>query len=137
MQTYLCVLCIRNILVWITSRYLYIRTTPMGVVIRGVILITVKMAPQRQKIKLQWRWYQRCQNAIQGFGVAYLTTLEREWRGCKIAVGVYCTSQRLYFISYLTSLRNIELLKWHPILAPTIGAKTLLRGAKTLFRVVK
>ena len=26
----------------------------MGVAIRGAILITAKMAPQRQKIKLQW-----------------------------------------------------------------------------------
>ena len=34
----------------------------------------------------------------------YLTTLEREWRGYKIAVGGYCSSQWLYFISYLTSL---------------------------------
>ena len=76
----------------------------MGVAIKGAILITAKMAPQRQKIKIQWKWHQRCQNANQGFGVAYLTTLEREWRGCKIAIGGYCTSQRLYFIPYLTSL---------------------------------
>ena len=36
--------------------------------------------------------------------VTYLATLEREWRGCKIAVGGYCSSQRLYFIPYLASL---------------------------------
>ena len=72
----------------------------MGVAIKGAILITIKIAPQRQIIKLQWRW----QNAIQGFGVAYLTILEREWRGCKIAVGGYCFSQRLYSISYLACL---------------------------------
>ena len=45
-----------------------------------------------------------CQNAIQGFGVAYLATLEKELRGCKIVVGGYCTSQRLYFILYFASL---------------------------------
>ena len=73
----------------------------MGVGIKGVILITVKMAPQRQVIKLQWRWHKRWQNVIQGFGVAYLTTLEREWKGCKITVGGYCSSQRLYSIPYL------------------------------------
>ena len=80
----------------------------MGVVIRGVIPITAKMAPQRQIIKLQWRWHKRWhkrwQNAIQGFGVAYLATLEREWRGCKIAVGGYCSSQLLYSIPYLACL---------------------------------
>ena len=76
----------------------------MGVAIRGVILITVKMEPQRQIIKLQWRWHKKWQNAIQGFGVAYLVTLERELRGCKIAVGGYRSSQRLYFISYLACL---------------------------------
>ena len=76
----------------------------MGVAIRGTIPITAKMAPQRQIIKLQWRWHKRWQNAIQGFGVAYLATLEREWRGCKIAVGGYCSSQRLYSISYLACL---------------------------------
>ena len=51
-----------------------IRATSMGVAIRGAIPITAKMTPQRQIIKLQWRW----QNAIQGFEVTYLTTLERE-----------------------------------------------------------
>ena len=76
----------------------------MGVAIRGAISITAKMAPQRQIIKLQWRWYKGWQNAIQGFGVAYLTTLEREWKGCKIAVSGYCSSQRLYFIPYLACL---------------------------------
>ena len=76
----------------------------MGVAIRDVILITVKIAPQRQIIKLQWRWHKRCQNAIQDFGVGYLVTLEREWRGCKIAIGGYCSSQRLYSIPYLTCL---------------------------------
>ena len=55
----------------------------------------------------------------------------------------YCSSQRVYFHSifgkfnYIFLIRNIELLKWHPILAPIIGAKTLIRGAKTLFRVAK
>ena len=72
----------------------------MGVTIRGVIPITAKMTPQRQKIRFQLRW----QNDIQGFGVAYLATLERELRGCKIAVGGYCSSQRLYSIPYLASL---------------------------------
>ena len=72
----------------------------MGVAIRGVIPITAKMIPQRQIIKLQSRW----QNIIQGFGVAYLATLEREWRGYKIAVGGYCSSQWLYFIPYLACL---------------------------------
>ena len=49
--------------------------------------------------------------------VAYLATFEREWRGCKIVVGDYCSSQQLYSILYLTSLiiffliKNIELLK--------------------------
>ena len=76
----------------------------MGVVIRGAIFITAKMTLQRQKIKLQWRWYQRWQNVIQGFGVANLATLERELRGCKIAVDGYCSSQWLYFILYLVSL---------------------------------
>ena len=65
----------------------------MGVAIRGVIPITAKMAAQKQKIRLHWRWHQRWQNAIQGFGVAYLATFEREWRGCKIAVGDSCSSQ--------------------------------------------
>ena len=74
--------------------------------------------------------------------MAYLETLEKELRGCKIAVGGYCSSQRLYSIPYLTSLiiflnKKIELLKWNSILAPTIGVKTLFRGAKTLFRIVK
>ena len=50
----------------------------MGVAIRGVIPITAKIAPQKQKIRLQRRWHQRWQNAIKGFGVAYLATLERE-----------------------------------------------------------
>ena len=76
----------------------------MGVAIRGAILITTKMAPQKQIIKLQWRWHKRWQNAIQGFGVTYLATLERECRGCKIAVGDYCSSQRLYSIPYLACL---------------------------------
>ena len=76
----------------------------MGVAIKGVILITVKMTPQRQMIKLQWRWHKSWQNVIQGFGVTYLTTLKREWRGYKIAVGGYCSSQRLYSIPYLTCL---------------------------------
>ena len=40
---------------------------------------------------------QRCQNVIQGFGVTYLITLEREWRGYKITVGGYCTSQTAIF----------------------------------------
>ena len=57
---------------------LALRATPMGVAIKGVIPITAKMAPQRQIIKLQWRWHKRWQNAIQGFGVAYLATLERK-----------------------------------------------------------
>ena len=72
----------------------------MGVAIKGVIPIKVKMVPQQLKITLQWRW----QNAIQGFGVAYLVTLKRELRGCKIAVDDYCSSRRLYSISYLASL---------------------------------
>ena len=76
----------------------------MGVAIWGDILITTKMTPQRQKIKLQWKWHQMCQNVIQDLGMAYLATLEREWKGCKIVVDGYCTSQRLYFIPYLTSL---------------------------------
>ena len=89
----------------------------MGVVIRGAIPITGKMASQRQIIKLQWRWHKRWQNAIQGFGVAYLVTLERELRGCKITVGGYCLFQQLYSIPYLACLiiffliKNIELLK--------------------------
>ena len=36
--------------------------------------------------------------------MAYLATLERELRGCKIVVSGYCSSQRIYSISYLTSL---------------------------------
>ena len=76
----------------------------MGVAIRGAIPITAKMAPQRQIIKLQWRWHKRWQNDIQGFGVAYLVTLEREWRGCKIVVGGYRSSQQLYSIPYLACL---------------------------------
>ena len=76
----------------------------MGVAIRGAILITVKMAPQRQIIELQWRWHKRWQNGIQGFGVTYLATLERELIGCKIAVGGYCSSQWLYSIPYLACL---------------------------------
>ena len=76
----------------------------MGVVIRGTIPITVKMALQQLKIMLQWRWYQKWQNAILGFRMPYLTTLEREMRGCKMAVNDYCFSQQLYFILYLTSL---------------------------------
>ena len=43
--------------------YLFLRATPTGVVIRGVIPITAKMTPQQQKIRLQ-RWWQ---NAIEGF----------------------------------------------------------------------
>ena len=39
--------------------------------------------------------------------------------------------------NYIFFNKNIELLKWHPILTPTIGAKTLFMGAKTLFRVAK
>ena len=76
----------------------------MGVAIRGVIPITAKMAPQRQIIQLQWMWHRRWQNDIQGFGVAYFATLQREWRGCKIAVGGYCFSQRLHSIPYLACL---------------------------------
>ena len=76
----------------------------MGVAIRGVIPITVKMAPQQLKIMLQWRWHQWWQNAIPGFGVPYLITLEREMRGCKMAVSDFCSSQQLYSILYLTSL---------------------------------
>ena len=93
--------------------YLVLRATPTGVVIMGVIPITTKMTPQQQKIRFQ-RWWQ---NAIEGFRVAYLATFEREWRGCKIVVGDYCSSQRLYSIPYLTSLiiffliKNIELVK--------------------------
>ena len=34
----------------------------MGVAIRGAIPITVKMAPQRQIIKLQWRWHKSNSN---------------------------------------------------------------------------
>ena len=114
----------------------------MGVAIRGVIPITAKVAPQQLKIMLQWRWHQRWQNAIPGFKVPYLATLEREIRGCKMAVSDFCSSQQLYSILYLTSLiifliKNIKLLKWHPNLAPTIGAKTLFSGTKTLFRVAK
>ena len=81
-----------------------IRATPTGVAIRGTIPITSKMASQQLKIMLQWRWYQRWQNVIPGFGVSYLTTLEREMRGCKMTVNDYCSSQQLYFILYLTSL---------------------------------
>ena len=55
----------------------------MGVAIRDVIPITVKITPQRQIIKLQWMWHKRWQNVIQGFGVAYLTTFERELRVAK------------------------------------------------------
>ena len=69
-----------------------IRATPTGVAIKDVISITAKMTSQRQKIRLQWRWHQRWQNAIQGSGMTYLVTFEREWRGCKIAVGDYCSS---------------------------------------------
>ena len=114
----------------------------MGVAIRGAIPITAKMAPQQLKIILQWRCHQRWQNAIPGIGVPYLAILEREMRGCKMAVSDFCSSQQLYFILYLTSLiiffnKSIKLLKWHPNLAPTIGAKTLFSGAKTLFKVAK
>ena len=76
----------------------------MEVAIRGVIPITAKMAPQQLKIMLQWRWHQRWQNAIPGFGVPYLATLEREMRGCKMTVSDFCFSQQLYSILYLTSL---------------------------------
>ena len=76
----------------------------MGVAIRGTIPITAKMAPQRQIIKLQWRWHKRWQNAIQGFGMSYLATLEREWRGCKIAVGATFPLNGYIFIPYLASL---------------------------------
>ena len=34
-----------------------LRATPMGVAIRGAIPITVKMTPQKQNIRLQWRWH--------------------------------------------------------------------------------
>ena len=80
----------------------------MGVAIKGVIPITAKMAPQRQIIKLQWRWHKRWQNAIQGFGVTYLATLERKKRGCKIAVGGYCSSQRLYSTRFSDPTRGID-----------------------------
>ena len=82
------------------GEWIPIRATPTRVAIRGVIPITAKMIPQRQKIRFQWRW----QNIIKSFGVTYLATLEREWRGCKIAVGGYCSSQRLYYIPYLANL---------------------------------
>ena len=104
-------------LIYVNKVYsMLLRATPMRVAIRGATSITAKMIPQRHKIRLQWRWHQRWQNFIQGFGVAYLTTFDGEWRGCKIAVDDYCSSQRLYFISYLTTLiiffnKNIELLK--------------------------
>ena len=70
-----------------------VRATPMGVAIRGAIPITAKMAPQQLKIMLQRRCHQRWQNAIPGFGVPYLATLEREMSGCKMAVSNYCYSQ--------------------------------------------
>ena len=76
----------------------------MGVAIRGVIPITAKMTPQQLKNMLQWRWHQRWQNVIPGFGVPYLATLEREMRGCKMAVSDFCSSQQLYSILYLTNL---------------------------------
>ena len=72
----------------------------MGVAIKDVIPITAKMTPQRQKIILQRKW----QNVIQGFGMTYLVTLDRELRGCKIAVDGYCSSRRLYSIPDLASL---------------------------------
>ena len=76
----------------------------MGVAIRGVIPITAKMASQKQKIRLQWRWHQRWQNVIQGFGVTYLATFERELRGCKITVGATVPLNGYIFIPYLVSL---------------------------------
>ena len=76
----------------------------MEVAIMDAIPIIAKMTPQQLKIMLQWRWYQKWQNTIPGFGVPYLTTLEREMRGCKMTVSDYCSSQQLYFILYLTSL---------------------------------
>ena len=79
---------------------LHLRATPMRVAIWSAILITTKMTPQRQIIKLQWRW----QNVIKGFWVTYLTTLERELKGCIIAIGDYRSSQRLYSIPYLSCL---------------------------------
>ena len=39
--------------------------------------------------------------------------------------------------NYIFLIKNIELLKWHPILTPIIGAKTLFMGAKTLFMGAK
>ena len=76
----------------------------MGVAIRGVILITVKMTPQKQKIRLQWRWHQRWQNTIKGFRIPYLTILEKELRGCKIAIGATVPLNGYIFIPYLASL---------------------------------
>ena len=40
--------------------------------------------------------------------MSYLTTLEREFRGCKIAVDGYCSSQRLYFISISIKIQRIK-----------------------------
>ena len=76
----------------------------MEVAIKGAIFIIAKMAHQKQKIRLQWRWHQRWQNAIRGFGVTYLVILERELRGCKIAVGAIVLLNGYIFIPYLVSL---------------------------------
>ena len=40
--------------------------------------------------------------------MAYLAILEREWRGCKIVVGGYCSSQRLYFIQISIKIQRIK-----------------------------
>ena len=39
--------------------------------------------------------------------------------------------------NYIFLIKNIKLLKWHPILTPTIRAKTLFMDAKKLFKVAK
>ena len=75
----------------------------MGVAIRGVIPVSVKMTSKSSKTMLQRRWHRRWQNAIRDVGVPYLTTLERDARGCKIVVDGSCASQRLSQRLYLIS----------------------------------
>ena len=87
-----------------------LRATPTGVAIKGGIPVTAKMAPKSQKLVIQWRWHQRWQNVIRDFRVPYLATLDKELRGCKIAVDGSCASQRLSTaIFYLNFYKNTEI----------------------------
>ena len=84
----------------------------MGVAIRGVIPVTVKITPKSQKTMLQRRWHRMWQNAIRDVGVSYLVTLERDAGECKIAVdGSYASqrlSQRLYSISISIKIQRFK-----------------------------